>query len=110
MNDDAGAIADAEQHLAATLHQLYDRQVDAHGTVGQDDTILTTIADALVGFAADEIVIAVHADHDRNWRARKVAAKIRSRHAQPLTELVVEAPPTPRAASCTPNSRSAAAC
>lgn len=37
MNDDAGAIAEAEQRLGATLHQLYDRHVDAHGTVGEDD-------------------------------------------------------------------------
>ena len=91
MNDDADAIADAQQRLAATLHQLYDRDVDAHGIVGEDDAVLTTIADALVRFPADEIIIAVHADHDRHWRERDLADKIRSRHSQPLTELLVEA-------------------
>jgi hypothetical protein len=91
MNDDADAIADARERLAATLHQLYERGVDAHGTVGEDDAVLTTIADALVRFPADEIIIAVHADHDRHWRERDLADKIRSRHSQPLTELLVEA-------------------
>jgi hypothetical protein len=90
-NDDADAIADAEQRLAATLQQFYDRDIEAQGTVGGDDAILTTIDDALTEFPADEIIIAVHADHDQHWRERNVADKIRSSHAQPLTELLVEA-------------------
>lgn len=90
-NDDADAIADAEQRLAATLQQFYDRDVEAHGSVGGDDAILTSIDDALAQFPADEIIIAVHADHDQHWRERNVADKIRTSHAQPLTELIVEA-------------------
>ena len=90
-NDDTDAIADAEQRLAATLQQFYDRDIEAHGAVGGDDAILTTIDDALAQFPADEIIIAVHADHDQHWRERNVADKIRSSHAQPLTELLVEA-------------------
>jgi hypothetical protein len=90
-NDDAGAIADAEQRLAATLQELYDQDVDAEGTVGGDDAVLTSISDALGQFPADEIIIAIHADRDRHWRERNLADKIRSQHAQPLTELLVEA-------------------
>jgi quercetin dioxygenase-like cupin family protein len=90
-NDDAAAIADAEQRLATTLQQLYDRDVEADGTVGGDVDVLTAIADALARFPADEIIIAVHADHDRHWRERDLADKIRSHHSQPLTELLVEA-------------------
>ena len=90
-NDDAAALADAEQRLDATLQQLYDRDVEADGTVGGDDDVLTAIGDALAQFPADEIIIAVHADHDRHWRERNLAAKIRSHHPQPLTELLVEA-------------------
>lgn len=91
MNDDAGAIGEAEERLAEVLQQLYDRQVDAHGTVGEDDPILTSIGDALTGFAADEIIIAVHVDRERHWRERKLADKIRSRHGLPLVELRVGA-------------------
>jgi hypothetical protein len=90
-NDDAAATADAEQRLATVLHQLYERDVEAEGTVGGDDDVLTVIGDALAQFPADEIIIAVHADHDRHWRERNLANKIRSHYPQPLTELLVEA-------------------
>jgi hypothetical protein len=90
-NDDSDAIADAEQRLAATLQQLYDRDVEADGAVGDDASILTAIGDALAEFPADEIIVAVHADHDRHWRERNLADKIRSRHSQPLIQLVTEA-------------------
>jgi len=90
-NDDADAIANAEQRLATTLQQLYDRDIEADGTIGGDDDVLTAIGDALAQFPADEIIIAVHADHDRHWRERNLADKIRAHHAQPLTELLVEA-------------------
>lgn len=50
MNDDAAAIADADERLAATLHQLYDRHADTHGTVGEDDAVLTRIAARSPGF------------------------------------------------------------
>lgn len=90
-NDDADAVANAEQRLAAVLQQLYDRHVEADGTVGGDDDVLTAIGDALAQFPADEIIIAVHADHNRHWRERQLAAKVRSHHDQPLTELLVEA-------------------
>jgi hypothetical protein len=89
-NDDSEALANAEQRLSATLRELYDGHVEASGSVGGDDSIMTAIADALGQFPADEIIIAVHADNEQHWRERSIAAKIRSRHAQPLTELVVE--------------------
>lgn len=90
MNDDAGDIAAAERRLYAILEQLYDQDVEAHGAVGEDDAILTVIEDVLVGFPADEIIIAIHTDHDRDWRERNLADKIRAHHSQPLTELLVE--------------------
>jgi hypothetical protein len=90
-NDDADAIADAEQRLASTLQQLYDEDVEASGAVGGDEAILTVIGDALAEFPADEIIIAVHVDQDQHWRERNIADKIRSRHSQPLTELLVDA-------------------
>jgi hypothetical protein len=65
--------------------------VGAKGTVGGDDDVLTVIGDALAQFPADEIIIAVHADHDGHWRERNLASKIRSHYPQPLTELLVEA-------------------
>lgn len=90
-NDDRAAIADAEQRLTATLRQLYDLDVEADGTVGGDDTVLLAIGDALAQFPADEIIIAIHADHDWHWRERNLVDKIRSSHSQTLTELLVEA-------------------
>ena len=77
--------------MRTTLQQLYDRDIEADGTAGGDDDILIAIGDALAEFPADEIIVAIHADHDRHWRERNLAAKIRSRHSQPLIELLVEA-------------------
>ena len=89
--DDPDAIADAEQRLAGTLQQLYDRGIEAEGTVGDDAAVLTAIGDALAEFSADEIVIAVHTDYDRHWRERDLVGKIRSHLSQPVTELLVDA-------------------
>lgn len=87
-NDDAGAIDDAETRLASILSRMHDQGVEATGAVG-DESPLTAIQDALVGFPADEIIITVHSDHDRHWRERGLTNKIRSRYTQPLTEVVV---------------------
>ncbi len=89
--DDPDAIADAEERLASTLQQLYDREIEAEGTVGDDASVVTAIGDALAEFPADEIVIAVHTDYDRHWRERHLAERIRAHHSQPLTELLVDA-------------------
>jgi quercetin dioxygenase-like cupin family protein len=89
-NDDGDATTDAAGRLTSVLRQLYDHDIDAAGAVGGDEAILTTISDALSGYPADEIIIAIHADHHQHWRERKVADKVRRRHTQPLTEMLVE--------------------
>ena len=58
------------------------------GTVS-DESPLTAIHDALVHFPADEIIITVHSDHDTHWQEQGLAAKIRERYPQPLTEVIV---------------------
>ena len=90
-NDDGSATADAEQRLTQTLQQLYDRDIPAGGAVSGDLDILTAINDALAQFPADEIIIAVNADHERTWRESNLAEKIRSHCALPLTELLCQA-------------------
>lgn len=90
-NDDAEAVADAEQRLGAVLEQLYERHVEASGAVGGDVSIVTAIGDALVEFPADEIIVAIHVDHEQHWREQSIAEQIRAAYSQPLTELLVDA-------------------
>jgi hypothetical protein len=87
-DDDAGALRDAEARLVAVLDRMREQGVHAAGTVG-DASPLTAIHDALVDFPADEIIITIN-DHDNaHWQERGLAAKIRDRYRQPLTEVVV---------------------
>lgn len=87
-SDDASAVGDAEARLATILSRMHGQGVEAMGTVG-DESPLTAIQDALVGFPADEIIITVHSDHDRHWQEQGLADKIRGTYTQPLTEVVV---------------------
>ena len=57
------------------------------GQVGDEDP-LQAVADALVTFPADALIIGVHPAHDANWRERRLSEKVRERFGLPVTEMV----------------------
>jgi hypothetical protein len=59
------------------------------GRVGDEDP-LQAVADALVEFPADALIIGVHAVDDANWRERRFSKKVRERFALPVTEVMLD--------------------
>lgn len=88
-SDEDGARCDAAVRLAACVDALDHRSVRVHGRVGDADPICA-IADSLVRFDADEMLIATPPEHRSNWLARDLAGRAARRFALPITHAVVE--------------------
>ena len=59
------------------------------GQVGDEDP-LQSVADALVLFPADALIIGVHASDDANWRERRFSQRVRERFGLPVTEVMLD--------------------
>jgi hypothetical protein len=59
------------------------------GQVGDEDP-LQAVADALVTFPADALIIGVHPAKDANWRERHFGRDVRERFGLPVTELILD--------------------
>jgi hypothetical protein len=62
---------------------------DVSGRVGDEDP-LQAVADALVEFPADALILGVHAVDDANWRERRFSKKVRERFGLPVTEVMLD--------------------
>jgi hypothetical protein len=59
------------------------------GRVGDEDPLLA-VADALVEFPADALILGVHASDEANWRERRFSKKVRERFGLPVTEVMLD--------------------
>jgi hypothetical protein len=59
------------------------------GQVGDEDP-LQAVADALVFFPADALIIGVHPSDDANWRERRFSKDVRERFGLPVTEVMLD--------------------
>jgi hypothetical protein len=96
LSDDDAARRTAAERLEAYVDRLECAGVRTSGSVGDADPV-QAIADALAIFAADEIVVAAHAERSRRL-AGDVAERARKRFALPI---VVADDGAPRVASST---------
>jgi hypothetical protein len=85
---------DAEYREADDRMRMLVSGIDAagpavSGRVGDEDP-LQAVADALVEFPADALIIGVHAADDANWRERRFSKKVRERFALPVTEVMLD--------------------
>lgn len=87
-SDRGGAIAAAEERLARSVEGLAATGLQTTGVVGDADPVLA-IADALVEFRADEIVIATHPPERSNWLERDVVERARSQFDQPISHVII---------------------
>jgi hypothetical protein len=79
----------AQARLDETVSALDRSGIEAHGAVGSESP-LEAIADALVEFPADEVVIATPPAERTNWLEQDVVERTRELYETPVSHLVVE--------------------
>jgi len=108
LSDEDEARGRADTRLAATLETLCAAGIAAAGRVGDADP-LQAIADELVEFHPDEIVIATPPDGHSHWATRDLSGQARRRFDQAVVEIVAEAEGNARAPLASRTRRSALA-
>jgi hypothetical protein len=86
LSDEDEARRSAGVRLAASLERLSALGIEADGVVGDADP-LQAITDALHGFNADEIVIAMDPDGRSHWLTHDLVGRARRRFDQPVTQI-----------------------
>ena len=89
LSDEDEARGRANLRLAATLESLCTAGIEADGRVG-DAEPLQAIADALVDFQPEEIVIATQLGQRSNWATHDLLGHVRRRFAQSVVQIVIE--------------------
>ena len=89
LSDEDEARDRADLRLTATLESLCAAGIEADGRVADADP-LQAIADALVEFQSQEIVIATQPDQRSNWATRDLFGQVRRRFAQSVVQVVIE--------------------
>ena len=89
VSDTDGAVAAARERLASAVEALRDRGVDAQAVVG-DSHPATAIADALVDFPADEIVISSWPPERSHWLEKDLVERTRERYDVPVHHVISE--------------------
>lgn len=87
VSDSDGAAAAAAARLEHAVAELRDSGIDARGEVGDADP-LNAIADSLVVFRADEVIISTHPPGRSHWLERNLLERARERHDVPITHVV----------------------
>jgi hypothetical protein len=88
--DDAAARRKAEQRLARAVATLAKLGLHPRGEVADADPVLA-LQDALVSFAADEVIIATHPTERSNWLERGVVERAQACFQLPVTHIVIHA-------------------
>ena len=86
-SDIDGAACEADQRASAIVGSIHGTgQTAAQGAVGDEDP-LQAIADILVEYAADTIILAVRVDSRATFRERGLGEKVRARFDIPVIEM-----------------------
>ncbi len=80
----------AVRRLEASLTGLHAAGLEAHGNIGDEDSV-RAIEDALGEFPADEIIIATRPKEAATWFERGVVTRARARFALPITQVMLGA-------------------
>jgi hypothetical protein len=88
-SDEDRARSQAADRLAACVTALEEAGTNVRGQVGDADP-MRAIADALVLFDADELLIATHPEHRSNWLAHDLVSRACARFDLPVAHIVVD--------------------
>lgn len=80
---------EADQRMRMLVGDIDSSGPVVSGRVGDEDP-LQAVADALVEFPADALILGVHASDEANWRERRFSKKVRERFALPVTEVLLD--------------------
>ena len=83
VSDSDGAVDAARERLATAVDGLREHGVDAQAVVGDSDP-LNAIADTLVDFPADEIVISSWPPGRSHWLEKNLVSRVRERYDVPV--------------------------
>ncbi|MEA2482962.1 MAG: permease [Thermoleophilaceae bacterium] len=86
-SDEDGARHAAEERLDRSLERLEGDGIAAYGWIGDADP-LKAIADALVVFPADQLIISTHPEQRSNWLAHDVVRRASERFGLPTSHVV----------------------
>ena len=89
VSDSDGAVEAAGERLATAVSSLREHGIDAHASVG-DANPLVAIADVLVDFPADEIIISSWPEGRSHWLEKNLIENARARHDVPVHHVTSE--------------------
>jgi len=89
LSDEDVAREAARERLERCVERLRGAGIAAHGVVGDADP-LQAIADALVSFPADELVISTHPEERSNWLAHELVDRACGRFGLTTVHVIVD--------------------
>lgn len=80
---------EADERMRMLVSGIDSAGAAVSGRVGDADP-LQAVADALVEFPADALILGVHTSDEANWRERRFSKKVRERFGLPVTEVMLD--------------------
>jgi GABA permease len=89
LSDPDPAIERAEEVQEETVERMTEQGVDAAGDTGESDP-MQAIEDTLQTFEADEIVLFIHPEGERNWLEDGLVDEAKQRFERPVRHVLIE--------------------
>ena len=89
VSDIDAEFREADERMRMLVNGIGSSGPAVSGQVGDEDP-LQAVADALVLFPADALILGVHPSDEANWRERGFGRKVRERFGLPVTEVTLD--------------------
>jgi hypothetical protein len=87
-SDTDRARAEASERLGRSLEALRDADLEAHGSIGDENPVVAAV-DALRTFGADEVIVSTHPPEQSRWLERGVVQDLRRQVELPVSHVIV---------------------